>query len=534
MGEMRRENESGQPGLPKHCRDQPAAEAALVLVFGRWRLSLAATVTALVIWYLLCILSKKRAADLDFWGYLAFGRLIWETGAFPYQDVYTYLPTRPLWVYHEWLTGMLYYPIYKWLGGWALQLLRLTLALATVGLLAAAARRRGAEFWGIILAILAASGFLAFGYAPVRAQIFTYFFFALTLYLLERARWEQKWQLLWWLVPVQLLWCNLHGGFLAGLGLIGLYAAGELLGRRPWWPYAACLLPATLITLINPYGWHYWIYLAEAITMPRPEITEWVSILGAWTQKLHRPTVIYLVVLLVFTACLFYLTARPEPTASLALLVTLLAGVKHIRHLVFFYLLLAVYTAPLLSRYLQGMSRRPGWQRLRFWLLQSPRQPGRWILVGLALVFLWQLGRHPWWQLTVPACPQHRLDQLYYPVGAVAWLKEQGYQGKLLTTYNWGEFLLWELYPAFRVGLDGRYETVYPAAVHRPYMNFLYACPGWEEFLASYPPDFILLEKQEKIAQLLQAHPAWQVLYQDEISIILAPVAAEVKMAGQY
>ncbi len=54
---------------------------------------------------------------------------------------------------------------------------------------------------------------------------------------------------------------------------------------------------------------------------------------------------------------------------------------------------------------------------------------------------------------------------------------------------------MWTLYPRFRVGLDGRYETVYPEAVHRSYMDFIFARPGWEKFLAAYPPDFVLLER---------------------------------------
>ena len=32
---------------------------------------------------------SNMIADPDLWGYLAFGRLFWETGAIPYRDVYT-------------------------------------------------------------------------------------------------------------------------------------------------------------------------------------------------------------------------------------------------------------------------------------------------------------------------------------------------------------------------------------------------------------------------------------------------------------
>ena len=49
-------------------------------------------------------------ADYDLWGYLAFGRAFWETGQFPYRDLFSYTPTKPLWVYHEWLTGSCFIP----------------------------------------------------------------------------------------------------------------------------------------------------------------------------------------------------------------------------------------------------------------------------------------------------------------------------------------------------------------------------------------------------------------------------------------
>ena len=50
-------------------------------------------------------------ADPDLWGYLAFGRLFWESGYFPFHDVFSYIPTKEIWVYHEWLTGVLFFPI---------------------------------------------------------------------------------------------------------------------------------------------------------------------------------------------------------------------------------------------------------------------------------------------------------------------------------------------------------------------------------------------------------------------------------------
>ncbi len=176
-------------------------------------------------------------ADPDLWGYLSFGRLFWQSPKFPYQDVFSYTPTLNPWVYHEWLTGVLFYPLYQALG---------------------ATRIADPQVWpgpghhgpdvpdcpgtrdppcgcGLVCRII--STIVRYGYFPVRAQVFTFFLFALSLYVLERARLSGWWRGLWLLPVLQIPWCNLHGGFPAGLGLIAIYAAGEFLSRRPYRPF---------------------------------------------------------------------------------------------------------------------------------------------------------------------------------------------------------------------------------------------------------------------------------------------------------
>lgn len=112
---------------------------------------------------------------------------------FPYQDVFSYVTTKDIWIYHEWLTGTLFYPLYLYYGDIGLQSLKILVALGTVALVGATALRRGAGFLGMVVIILLTKGYLSFGYSPVRAQIFTYFLFALTLYILESSRQSKNW-----------------------------------------------------------------------------------------------------------------------------------------------------------------------------------------------------------------------------------------------------------------------------------------------------------------------------------------------------
>src|SRR5208337_5422431 len=86
--------------------------------------------------------------------------------------------------------------------------------------------------------------------------------------ILERLPWS-----LWWLPPLMLVWVNVHGGFLLGFVLLGIYWLGSLwtwltahetrledslrkiaAGRRVRQLTGVGLL-SIAATFINPYGW---------------------------------------------------------------------------------------------------------------------------------------------------------------------------------------------------------------------------------------------------------------------------------------
>ena len=457
---------------------------------------------------------RATTADLDLWGYLAFGRLFWGQGQFPYVDVFAYVPTLKPWIYHEWLTGVIFYPLYRSLGAPGLQVLKYALGLATMGTIYLTARRRGADRLPTALIIGFTVVGLASGYSAVRAQVFTYFFFALFLYLLEDARLSGHWGKLWVLAPIQIVWCNLHGGFLAGLGLIFLYAVGAALSRRPFRPYLVWFLLAGLATLINPYGLRYWSYLVQAVTMPRPEISEWVSIVEGYKQGFVGGYEFYYFLALMAVAVLLAGWARwREVTPALVLVFTLYLAVRHNRHQIFFALAFVAYLPLLLSGYFRELSTRPGLMAAMDGLGRKIPALAVLLLIGF---FACRLASHNPLRLEVPPEPSLEIRPApYYPVGAIDYIEQRHLGKKLLVHFNWGEYCLWRLYPQCLVAIDGRYETVYPEALHKEYFDFLMGREGWRKFLADYPPDLILIELRSRVYGRLSGDPEWRQVYAD-------------------
>ncbi|MFH0786487.1 MAG: hypothetical protein V2B13_02615 [Pseudomonadota bacterium] len=463
------------------------------------------------LYLLLVALFSSNQADYDLWGYLAFGRIFWEDGCFPFHDVFSYLPTKTIWVYHEWLTGVFFYFIYKYSGAAGLQLFRYIVVVLTLYLIYLTAEKRGAKPIWRLIALIPAALLISFGYVPVRAQIFTYLFFILTLYLLESTRKGQKWSLLWWLLPIQVLWCNFHGGFLAGLGLIGLYGLGERLSGRKALPFFKIGAMAVLLTLLNPYGIQYWAYTLQAVFMPRTDIAEWVSVFGAFKKGIYGVPVYIFIVMSLLGAFLYVFRHRKDYTDLLVVAVTIFLGWQHVRHNIFFGLVFGSYLPILLTEYWTVWKGKKIFFTLWGWFPQT--------VMGVLLFSVYWLVNP---SLAVPVSPSFVLitPSPQFPAGAYKWIKMNRFQGNILPHFEWGEFLIWYFYPACRIAMDGRYETVYEDQVSREYFLFLSGKENGRDFLRKYPHDMVLIKPNSGADFLMRAEPAWKKVYSDSGCVV--------------
>jgi hypothetical protein len=455
---------------------------------------------------------SRNIADNDLWGYLAFGRTFWEASFFPFRDIFSYTPTKTLWVYHEWLTGVIFYCIFKFLGPAGLQLLRYITIIVTLCLIYATAIKKGAAPVFALIALIPAMILISFGYMPIRAQIFTYLFFILTIYILETAKITQKWKIVLWLLPVQILWCNLHGGFVAGIGMIFLYALGEGLPGKKVLPFIAILIPACLVTVINPYGLEYWRFIIDSVSMPRPEIGEWSSVIVALQRNYQTVPAIVFIALASSFLILILLQKKRSLTDMMIIAATLYLGVKHVRHTIFLGIIFGAFIPVILNELWKSFPEK----NKIFVYLKSIIPP---LILGIILIFagcfLVKSGKINIKPSLVILAPQS-----HYPVGAVKWMEKNNFRGNVLPDFDWGEFIIWSCYPYCKIAMDGRYETVYDNTLIKEYFDFSAGKDGWNVFLKKYPPDLILIKPFTKIHYLLLKNPSWKVGYQDKQSIL--------------
>ncbi len=467
------------------------------------------------------IAAVYNQADWDLWHRLAAGKLFLETGSVAKVDIFAYTPTKELWIDHEWLSGVIFYYLGDKFGEWGLGYLKFFLILFTflpvflVNKLKAGNNEKYRIVFYIVFLYAILFGFLD----TIRSQAFTFAFFAIWIYLLELVK-RKKNSLLIVFPLMTILWANIHGGFLAGLGILGIYGVGELLNRRESAKYFITAGICALATLVNPYGLQYWNYLVDAVMLNRTFITEWQSL------DLFGPFIIAMgfKLFLIMTILALPYVLREKFTKInwseiLILTITCYLSLKHIRHNVFFVIASAAY----MQEYF--------YSSVKYYLSFIPEtlkkfsKHGIFSYMNFAKEFLiygiiFFLGF-----LTVTFVPfKVKVSEKKFPVKSVEFIKKNQLSGNLLVLFNWGSYALWNLYPQCRISIDGRYEEVYKTELVNESARFHYVGKDWQDFMLNYKTDLILIDKSYPVFVELLHLDDWKIVHQDGVSAVFLPI----------
>lgn len=446
------------------------------------------------------ILSETAAntVDIDLWHEMALAREVAATGSVPKSDPFAYTPTLPKFIHHEWGAGMLAYFVSGHFGGAGILILKYALLGAIFALVLRCALNRGGdvEQWGptALPAILLIAG----GFLPVRAQMYSYLFVAALLLFLQRDEEGARWWIGPWLLAFP-LWVNLHGGCAVGIVLLVVCSGERMLRRQPFAHLLAIAAAMTVLLAANPYGTGYYGYLWRALTMPRPQISEWQPV---WT---FPPLVVLAfgisVAILLYTG----ISSRFGSTPGISLLLVLaVEGALHVKLVPLFGVAWLCYVPGYLTKTRAGLSMG------RFHRSWIGLACGLWLLLAFLCAYSFASPDRTW-NLRVPG---DGAKGPVYPAGAVDFLGSRHFQGNLMTSYSMGGYVMWKLYPGVRVSLDSRFEVAYPASLLDEAMAFYAARPGWERILTKYPTDAVLVSTSMPLAAVMP-QAGWSKAYAD-------------------
>jgi len=434
----------------------------------------------------------------DLGWHLAAGDLIRDRGSVPFQDTWSFTLGDKQWYNLSWLWDVIASVIFEHTKLSGLLIFTVACGAVIVGYLASVCLSSGASALAVCISVFCGCLlYPSFVTAPniylaaspnTPTMLFCVIFFGECL---KGTR--------WFLLPLMMvLWANLHGGFLLGFLIVGVFWAAALL-RRDWESleiYSFAAIGCFLAIFINPLGWH--IYDGVTATLGhfvQANITEWQSYYQNMSMPESIPGILYV---LIFAGLeLFYRNSRPIPLEPRLLSWLFLGlGIYQFRYMSFFFIFSTIPLALHIDRLLPK------------WLNHSEIQKSLLAagIIGACALPLTFLHIKP--ALALPEMISEQDGE---------YLQTHFSHARLLNHWNVGGLLIFRTQGTVPVFVDGRGATAYPDALLRDYFKLVdweIDETAWDAVLEKYRIDTVLWVKAHRqLRRFLVDKRGWKEQY---------------------
>ena len=458
-------------------------------------------------------------ADADVGWHIRTGDYILDHHTVPYHDLYSFSKPGATWYAWEWLTDVLDSGLHRVAGLKGIVLFAAVLiALFSVTLVRRMVARQVHPFVALGIALLGVGGasihFLA------RPHLLTLLLLSISVWVIEEDR-KRPSSWIWWLVPLTVVWTNLHGGFLALIVVLGLATVGT--GIEAWFNfqgtirdalrYAKLTLACAAASLVNPYGWNLHRHVLEYMRSDwiRNVIQEFQSPVFRSENMLQFEAL--LLIGLIVAGAQF---RRWKIVEGLWIVVWAHMALGSVRHAPVF---IAV-TAPLIASQLSDW-----WNQ---WTAHVKKSSIPGILNLMGADALKGFGRTSVWPAAAvvvlalmgpPIKWPQDFPEFVFPVTIVRAHSDLILQSRVLTTDQWADYLIY-VNPAQKVFMDGR-SDFYGPEVGNDYLRITSGAWDWRKLMNKYGFNLALLPVDSALTQILKMAPDWRVIQDDGKRILL-------------
>ncbi len=534
---------SSRQTVPPSVLDTPSASSA-----PRWLRVVLPSITDVIFLLLLLALAygglqPRLLGDAGTGWHIRNGQQILATHAFSRRDLFSYTMTGHPWFAWEWLYDLAAGALDSRMGlNGVVFLSALLIAGTFAGLFRKAVTRNRYPLIAAFLVVLAV--FASSIHFLARPHLLTWAFTLIFWDVLEGATVAgppPRLRRLYWLPVLTLFWVNIHGGFLIGLALIGLYflgtawetvtahaPAGRMSAKTTARQLGITGVLAFVATFINPYGYKLWLhiygYLGSRFYMNN--IQEFLS------PNFHGAAEKFFAALLLLSLVgLAVNRSRLRPSHLLVMLFSVYMGLYAARNIPIASILLVLTSAPLLAGAVeQGSVSEELAPRARNLFLRWKNFAAR--MAGTELGLRGHLFPLAAVVITVVVClnggrlgarllmTAHFSGQRF-PVAAADFLAAQGIRSQVFNPDYWGGYLIYRLGPGYKVFMDDRHDF-YGEPFVRDYLKVKRIEPGWQQVLEKQRVNWVLIPPDWTLANALKELPQWRVIYDDHRAILFA------------
>ena len=452
-----------------------------------------------VICFSIILVMSNNTIDMDYWARLIQGNAFWQTGEILKQDFFSFIPTHK-WIDHEWGSSVIFSLIQNTFGFNGILFFRTFFIFSIFFFIFKTIKLENTQrsfLLDILYFIMAVYAIPTISQSGLRCHFFTFLFFSIFIYILEVVRKKDRKKLLLILPPIMLLWANMHGGCVSGLGIIAIYALGEFLNKKPYKQYLLALLLCSMTLFINPYGIDYVKFILMATTMPRPFVTEWISpfMHQSWNFMFAFKILYIINLILLFSN---FKKLKIDYTKYIILFVCAFLSFKAVKNTPFFIITSMIFLYENIYTIINPIIKK-----------NTPKVA----LVIVAIILL------------IPIKQLFENIQLSplreQPVKVTEFIKINNLYGKIIAPFDYGSYIIYKLYPNNLIYMDGRYEEVYFPQHKELLDNFYNLKNDWQEIL-KYTPDYIIVPANALLNEYLFKINDYILIYNDNENCIFS------------
>jgi hypothetical protein len=480
---------------------------------------------------LILIMALRTPLDTDMWWHLRAGEETWLNQEVYSVDTFSFTREGSNWINHSWLSQVVMYLIFRSANYYGLSIWVGVCAVLSMAFVYF--QMKGHPLLRSALLIFAAV-VSSVVWSP-RPQIHSLVLFSLLSYLIYKFKHTRRLGWLIGIIPLFILWGNLHGGYVLGFILIGAVIAGEVFNKITLreedetlaWKQIAHLalfmLAGLLVVLINPFGVDMWKIPFNTVGVETLQnlISEWAS--PDFHQFFQQPM---LWMLLGVFSLIGLSDKRIDGAELIPLVVFSWAALTARRNFGPF----AIVAAPVFSKYFAGFI--DGW-------LGIAKQKIEWVnrivvktsrsnselkpifknLINLTMISLLLIGVG--WKIASVNERNFVLqaERDIFPVDAVEWLRDSGITGKMFNEYNWGGYLTWH-FRDMQVFVDGRTD-LYGDDILEDYINLIAGKTNWVDVIDKYNLSILLVDPDSVLVDLV-VNSELKIVYMDTHSVIIS------------
>lgn len=432
------------------------------------------------------------------------GRWMLAHHAIARSDVFSYTIKGRSWTDEEWGFQVLLAWMVAHIGAISYWLVSAGACCMALLLSVARWRRTGTGWlWSAALSVLAGAGMYL--WVTPRPQDISYMLFAALMWVLTVARRRSVWLVA--VPPLLLVWANLHGSFLLGLGILVLEMLWALLPRfggrlsasknLPAKPVALCLAGSVVATMVNPNGPSLLTYAYHVSSSP--QLTQLIQ---EWQSPNFHST-FFLAVIVGPVLLLFGLLTCSD--ASFALDDVVIAGVLFVAtlHAARFMPYLALAMCAVLSSWSPIKK-----ETIKPTILTIP------VAVLACAVLL--VGPH-----VSAGDVQRGNSSMDDPVAATNFLEHQS--GRVFTTYWWSDYMIYRGVPVF---VDGRTDLYFGTGILDSYVNVASVNVDPDAVFRRWDIRWVMWNRGTPLSTYLASDPAWRQVYQAGDAVVFEHVGS--------